>query len=100
MNWLRKIVSGKRRRFQDDNYNLDITYITGRVLAMSFPAQGIESFYRNSIENVAEFLLEKHGKNYRVFNMSGRTYDTSKFDNQVESFDWEDHHSPALHILF
>ncbi len=52
MNWLRKIVSGKRRRFQDDNYNLDITYITGRVLAMSFPAQGIESFYRNSIENV------------------------------------------------
>ncbi len=32
--------------------------------------------------------------------MSGRTYDTSKFDNQVESFDWEDHHSPALHILF
>jgi phosphatidylinositol-3,4,5-trisphosphate 3-phosphatase and dual-specificity protein phosphatase PTEN len=52
MNWLREIVSGKRKRFQDDNYNLDITYITDRVLAMSFPAQGFESLYRNSIENV------------------------------------------------
>ena len=63
MNWLRKIVSGKRRRFQDDNYNLDITYITGRVLAMSFPAQGIESFYRNSIENVKLLNGKENGFN-------------------------------------
>ena len=52
MNWLRKIVSGKRNRYQDDQYNLDITYITERVLAMSFPAQGFESLYRNNIDNV------------------------------------------------
>lgn len=32
--------------------------------------------------------------------MSGRAYDTSKFENKVETFQWEDHHSPALHILF
>jgi hypothetical protein len=32
--------------------------------------------------------------------MSGRSYDYSKFDGRVEPFDWEDHHSPALHILF
>jgi len=32
--------------------------------------------------------------------MSGRSYDTSKFENRVESFPWEDHHSPALNILF
>jgi phosphatidylinositol-3,4,5-trisphosphate 3-phosphatase and dual-specificity protein phosphatase PTEN len=100
MNWLREIVSGKRRRFQDDQYNLDITYITQRVLAMSFPAKGLEKLYRNSIDNVAEFLRQKHGKNFRVFNMSGREYDTSKFDRQVESYPWEDHHSPALHVLF
>jgi phosphatidylinositol-3,4,5-trisphosphate 3-phosphatase/dual-specificity protein phosphatase PTEN len=49
---------------------------------------------------VADFLKKKHSKNYRVFNMSGRTYDISKFDNKVESFPWEDHHSPAIHILF
>ena len=45
-------MSGKRNRYQDDQYNLDITYITQRVLAMSFPAQGFESLYRNNIDNV------------------------------------------------
>ena len=32
--------------------------------------------------------------------MSGRSYDFSKLDGRVETYDWEDHHSPALHILF
>jgi phosphatidylinositol-3,4,5-trisphosphate 3-phosphatase and dual-specificity protein phosphatase PTEN len=35
--------------------------------------------------------------------MSGRTYDTSKFEQNgagVVSLPWEDHHSPALHVLF
>ena len=52
MDWLRKIVSGKRNRFTDDNYNLDITYITNRVIAMSFPASGFETMYRNSMQDV------------------------------------------------
>ena len=53
MDWLRKIVSGNRRRFQDDKYNLDITYITSRVIAMSFPASGFEQIYRNNIGDVS-----------------------------------------------
>ena len=53
MNYLRKLVSGKRRRFQNTNYDLDMTYITPRVIAMSFPASGtLESTYRNPISNV------------------------------------------------
>jgi phosphatidylinositol-3,4,5-trisphosphate 3-phosphatase/dual-specificity protein phosphatase PTEN len=50
MNYLRKLVSGKRRRFQDQQYDLDITYITERVVAMSYPATTmVESSYRNPI---------------------------------------------------
>ena len=52
MDWLRKIVSGNRRRFEDSQYNLDITYITNRILAMSFPASGFEQMYRNNITDV------------------------------------------------
>ena len=55
MDWLRKIVSGNRRRFKDEDYNLDITYITSRVLAMSFPASGFEKMYRNNISDVITF---------------------------------------------
>ena len=53
MDWLRKIVSGKRRRFQDDSFDLDVTYITPRILAMSFPASGLETMYRNSMADVS-----------------------------------------------
>jgi phosphatidylinositol-3,4,5-trisphosphate 3-phosphatase/dual-specificity protein phosphatase PTEN len=48
-------------------------------------------------------LREKHGKNFLVLNMSGRTYDTARFEEAgsgVVSFPWEDHHSPALNVLF
>jgi phosphatidylinositol-3,4,5-trisphosphate 3-phosphatase and dual-specificity protein phosphatase PTEN len=59
MDWLRKIVSGKRNRFKDEDYNLDITYVTKRVLGMSFPASGVESMYRNNINDVRQFDIEK-----------------------------------------
>ncbi len=53
MDWLRKIVSGKRNRFRDDHYNLDVTYITPRIIAMSFPASGLEIMYRNNMSDVS-----------------------------------------------
>jgi len=53
MDYLRKVVSGKRRRFADGNYDLDITYITPRVIAMSYPAVTVmETAYRNPAPNV------------------------------------------------
>ena len=53
---LRKLVSGNRRRFHDQNFSLDLTYITPmRLIAMSYPASGlIERVYRNSIEDVSQ----------------------------------------------
>jgi hypothetical protein len=61
MDWLRKIVSGKRRRFQDESFDLDVTYITPRILAMSFPASGLETMYRNSMADVSCQDFAEHG---------------------------------------
>jgi len=55
MNFLRKIVSGKRKRLQTEKYDLDITYVTERVCGMSFPASGFEKCYRNNINDVRFF---------------------------------------------
>ena len=52
MNIIREYVSGKRNRFKEGKYNLDLTYITKRVIAMSLPSTGIESTYRNNIDEV------------------------------------------------
>lgn len=52
MEIIRTAVSGKRNRFKDNKYNLDITYVTDRIIAMSFPASGFEKIYRNPIDDV------------------------------------------------
>ena len=41
INKIRKIVAGPKKRLKEDGYNLDLTYITPRIIAMSFPASGI-----------------------------------------------------------
>ena len=35
---LRRIVAGPKNRTTTDDYDLDLTYITPRVIAMAFPA--------------------------------------------------------------
>ena len=40
-----------------------------RVIAMSFPSSGSESLYRNSIQEVGQFLDAKHFGHYRVYNL-------------------------------
>jgi phosphatidylinositol-3,4,5-trisphosphate 3-phosphatase/dual-specificity protein phosphatase PTEN len=86
MNYLRTLVSGKKKRFVDRKYNLDLSYITPRMIAMAFPGSGLETVYRNSINQVSKFLKERHKGNYLVINLSGKKYDNNKFDNKVRIY--------------
>ena len=52
MNFIREMVSGKKRRFENEKYNLDLSYITPRIIAMSIPSTGMAKAYRNKIEDV------------------------------------------------
>ncbi len=80
---IREIVSGKKNRLIDAKYNLDLTYIVPRIIAMSFPGSGLEITYRNNIEDVSSLIKERHGTDYRIYNLSGRSYNYTKMDNQV-----------------
>ena len=100
MNYLRKIVSGKKNRFQGKGFNLDLTYITPRIIAMSLPGEGVHKLYRNSIDHVSQLLNDNHRSKYRIFNLSGLKYDYSKFADAVEEFKWEDHYPPPIDLLF
>lgn len=86
MNFLRQIVSGKKNRMKEAGYNLDLTYVCPRVIAMSFPAEGLEVTFRNNISDVVSFVKERHGSDFHIYNLSGRPYDIKKFDGQVSDF--------------
>jgi len=62
---------------------LDVSYITSRLIVMSYPAEGVESAIKNHIDDVREFLETHHPGSYAVYNLSNRSYRTVKFQNRV-----------------
>ncbi|XP_022798833.1 tensin-like isoform X3 [Stylophora pistillata] len=96
---MRHRVSRNRVRHVDENFDLDMTYITDRIIAMSFPASGLETTYRNNLREVAKMLQTNHQDKYMVFNLSERRYDISKLNHQVLDFGWPDHLAPPLERL-
>jgi hypothetical protein len=58
---------------QDGTYDLDLTYITSRIIAMAFPGEDAVGQFsvviRNHLKTVKKFLDERHGGRYMVFNL-------------------------------
>jgi len=59
MNYIRSKVSQKKIRYIDGKYNLDLSYITPRIIAMAIPATGFMKCYRNNIDHVILFYCHK-----------------------------------------
>lgn len=83
MDFLRKLVSQNKKRLETDKYNLDLSYVTPRIIAMAYPASGLEGMFRNRIDDVAAFLEETHRGGYLIVNLSNRKYDYDKFRGLV-----------------
>ncbi|GAB6031313.1 hypothetical protein CHUAL_009106 [Chamberlinius hualienensis] len=98
---VRNLVSQNKRRYVKDGFDLDLTYVTESVIAMSFPSSGKMAMYRNPIKEVAKFLDKYHPDHYKVYNLcSEKTYDEGYFHNRVERFPFDDHNPPPLSEMF
>jgi len=66
---LKTAVSKDKNRMRLDEFDLDLTYITNYVVALGYPADGIQSSIRNKREDVIKFFKSRHGVNVKIYNL-------------------------------
>uniref|UniRef100_A0A7N4V0G6 Tensin 2 n=1 Tax=Sarcophilus harrisii TaxID=9305 RepID=A0A7N4V0G6_SARHA len=72
-------------------WDLDLTYVTERILAAAFPGRFDEQRHRSHLRELAHVLQSKHRDNYLV-------RDTA-VPGRVQDFGWPDLHAPPLDKL-
>ncbi|XP_055084512.1 tensin-3-like isoform X2 [Periophthalmus magnuspinnatus] len=80
----------------DEGYELDLTYITERIIAVSFPRGCSEEIYAHNLKDVTRMLKSKHADNYLIINLSERRSDLSRMNPKTLDTGWPDQHAPPL----
>jgi len=102
-NILKRLVSKKKRRFQDSQFDLDMSYITDKVIAMGYPSTGMETLYRNDLQDIIKFFKVKHNDEVKVYNLcleKDRIYNKNAFPNaKVGLFPANDHNPSPIKLI-
>ena len=98
-NIVKALVSKKKYRFCYDGFDLDLSYITTRIIAMGLPSTSIEGLYRNPMEEVQKFFNTRHPSHYKVYNLcEEKNYPQNTFFKQGY-FPFKDHEAPPLNLM-
>uniref|UniRef100_A0A6Q2WX40 Tensin 3 n=1 Tax=Esox lucius TaxID=8010 RepID=A0A6Q2WX40_ESOLU len=80
----------------EEGYELDLTYVTERIIAVSFPRACTEEIYLHNLKDVTRMLKSKHADNYLIINLSEKRHDLSKMNPKTLDTGWPDLHAPPL----
>uniref|UniRef100_A0A8C9K209 Phosphatidylinositol-3,4,5-trisphosphate 3-phosphatase n=1 Tax=Panthera tigris altaica TaxID=74533 RepID=A0A8C9K209_PANTA len=89
----RRLVSENKRRYKKDGFDLDLTYVTERIIAMSFPSSGQQSFYRNPIK---VRIFTQQIRKCTTGSEMAVDYDPKYFHYRVRRIMIDDHNVPTL----
>lgn len=99
VNLLKSWVSQDKNRFTFDGFDLDLTYITPRIIAMGLPSTSVEGLFRNNMEDVKTFFHSRHPEKYKVYNLcEEKKYPEDIFYKQAY-FPFKDHEAPPLNLI-
>ena len=102
-NIMKRLVSKQKRRYQDESFDLDMSYITNRVIAMGYPSIGCETVYRNSLTDVVNFFHKKHNDKVKIYNLcleKERIYNKNLFSKSyVGLFPATDHNPCPIKLI-
>lgn len=96
---VRRLVSQKKRRLMVDGWDLDLTYITNRMIACGFPASGVDTLYRNKRSEIRDFLKNQHGTKVKIYNLCAEdkyVYNSKDMEFPVRRIPFKDHHVTGL----
>uniref|UniRef100_A0A672R2A8 Tensin 1b n=1 Tax=Sinocyclocheilus grahami TaxID=75366 RepID=A0A672R2A8_SINGR len=80
----------------EESNEVDLVYITERIIALSFPGATEEHRYSVHLREVTSMLRSKHQQHYLLLNLSEQRHDITKQNPRVLDFGWPDHHAPSL----
>ncbi|XP_065653918.1 phosphatidylinositol 3,4,5-trisphosphate 3-phosphatase and dual-specificity protein phosphatase PTEN-like isoform X2 [Hydra vulgaris] len=85
MTYIKHVVSKKRRRYIDNEFDLDLAYIKPNIIAMGFPSENLEGVYRNNYDDVVS--------------CSEKYYEPEKFSSRVSLFGFKEHNAPPFELI-
>ena len=98
-NVVKSLVSKKKFRFCYDGFDLDLSYITTKIIAMGYPSTSIESIYRNNLTDVQKFFNTRHKDHYKIYNLcEEKNYPKDIFYKQGY-YPFKDHEVPSLNTI-
>ncbi|KAM4629871.1 tensin 3-2 [Polymixia lowei] len=80
----------------EERHNIDLTYITERIITVVFPQACAEQIYLQNLRDITLMLQSKHGHNYLLVNLSERNDSLTQMNHKILDTGWVDFLAPNL----